>query len=196
MVRLTPADSCYYVRQSSAPKDVDDERLELAEARAGSLLDGFYVGKRGKRRPLVCLTMHDEQGKCPVFASSAEAHEVTGIADQLIRRAAEGKYSAGGHRWLYLDKLPRGLADSSKYFTFKGCSAKRAVVWLDAPDADGICPMFPSTVEASRVARIPQQTVHWQAMRRQSFAFLDDLLRQGDVAGVRIRAAQRHKSAS
>lgn len=188
-----PADRIYFVRRIDPPKTLDDHRVELAETRAGSLLDGFYVGKRGKRRPLVCLTMHDDSGRCPVFASSAEAHEVTGIADQLIRRAAEGKYSAGGHRFLYLDKLPRGLADSSKYFTFKGRPPRRQIVWLSRHDAHGRHPVFESALEAERRTGVQNQRIIESAQlgcvrSGHRFAFLDDFVRSGAVAAVTLRA--------
>jgi hypothetical protein len=106
MGRLTiPADATWFVR--SQPKSLIDHRAELLEQRERSEIDGFFIGKRGKRRPVVCLTMRDEVGNCRVFRSTTEAGRATKLAHQLIRRAAERGIRCGTHEWAYLEDLAR-----------------------------------------------------------------------------------------
>lgn len=100
-----PADATWFVR--SKPKSLIDHRAELLEQRERSELDGFFIGKRGRRRPVVCLTMFDTNGNCPVFRSTTEAGRITKLAHQLIRRAAERGIRCGNHEWAYLEDLAR-----------------------------------------------------------------------------------------
>lgn len=64
-----------------------------------------YRGRRGAKRPVVCLTKILSRGARPIYESLTEAARVVGVAHKQIHKAIDLGQRTGGHRWKYLDDV-------------------------------------------------------------------------------------------
>lgn len=63
-------------------------------------------GRRGARRPVVCLTRHDTTTSGhPIYRSESDAAASVKRPHNNIIRAIENDWLCGGHRWQYLDAI-------------------------------------------------------------------------------------------